>query len=598
MVPKDVKSTSSESMATTMTLADPERAAAATTTPKPSTPLEKSARASLEGDNTVAETKEKADDAETKKADDAETKEKVDDAASEEEDLSKYPTGLPLAIITIALCLAVFLVALDQTIIATAIPKITDKFKALEDVGWYGSAYMLTMCSFQLIYGRIYTFFSLKWCFLGAITVFELGSLISGAAPSSEALIVGRAIQGLGASGIFSGALVILANSVPLRQRPMYAGLIGGMFGIASVAGPLLGGVFTDHVTWRWCFYINLPIGAFTVLAIVIFFKPPKRVKLDSLTVKEKLAKFDFIGTGLLLPAVICLLLVLTWGGSQYKWKSGHIIGLFCTFGVLSIGFIYVQFTSGDRATLPIRILKQRSIAFGAGVSFCMGSGFFVLIFFVPIWFQAIQGVSAVESGIRNLPLILAVTLFSIISGVGITVFGQYAPVAIVGSAIFAVGAGLLTTFHTDTGAAKWIGYQIIAGTGIGLMMQIPLIAAQTVLKIDDVPTGTAVMVFSQSLGGALFICVGQNVFNNQLIKGLVANVPGVDTSSILRAGATTVKDMFDAQVLPLVLSAYNDALVRTYYASLAMALLGILSACGVEWVSVKGKKIDMAAGA
>lgn len=581
MIPKGLKSSSSDSMATTMTLTDPERVAATTTTPKPGTPLEKSARASLDIDNTVPGTREKEED-----------------TASEEEDLTQYPTGLPLLFITIALCLAVFLVALDQTIIATAIPKITDKFKALDDVGWYGSAYMLAMCSFQLIYGRIYTFFSLKWCFLGAITIFELGSLICGLSMSSEALIVGRAVQGLGASGIFSGALIILANSVPLRKRPMYTGLIGGMFGIASVAGPLMGGVFTDHITWRWCFYINLPVGAVTILAIIIFFKPPQRKKLDKLTVKEKLAKFDFIGTGLLLPAIICLLLALQWGGSTYKWKSGHIIGLFCTFGVLIIGFIYVQLISGDRATLPIRILKQRSIAFGAGVSFCIGAGFFLLVFFVPMWFQAIQGVSATESGIRNLPLILGVTIFSIVSGVSITVFGQYAPAAIVGGAIFAVGSGLLSTFETDTGAAKWIGYQIITGAGVGLMMQVPLIAAQTVLKIEDVPTGTATMVFTQSLGGALFISVGQNVFNNELIKGLVANVPGIDPSMILKIGATTIKDMFDAKTLPLVLVVYNEALIKTYYASLAMAILGTICACGVEWVSVKGKKVEMAAGA
>lgn len=581
MAPKDLRRPSTESMATTMTLTDPERAAAVATTPKPGTPLEKSARTSLDIDNTVPGTKEKEED-----------------TASEEEDISKYPTGLPLAFIVIALCLAVFLVALDQTIIATAIPKITDKFKALDDVGWYGSAYMLTMCSFQLIYGRIYSLFSLKWCFLGAITTFELGSLICGVSPSSEALIVGRAVQGLGASGIFSGALIILANSVPLRKRPMYTGLIAGMFGIASVAGPLMGGVFTDHITWRWCFYINLPIGAITILAIVIFFKPPQRKKLDSLTTKEKLAKFDFIGTGLFLPAVICLLLALQWGGSTYKWKSGHIIGLFCTFGVLIIGFIYVQFTSGDKATLPIRILKQRSIAFGSGVSFSIGSGFLLLVFFVPMWFQAIQGVSATDSGIRNLPLVLGVTVFSIISGVGITIFGQYAPVAIVGGAVFSVGSGLLSTFEIDTGMSKWIGYQVIAGAGVGLMMQIPLIAAQTVLKMEDVPTGTAIMVFTQSLGGALFISVGQNVFNNELIKGLVANVPGIDPSIISKIGATTIKDMFEAKVMPLVLSAYNEALIKTYYASLAMGILGTFCACGVEWISVKGKKVEVAAGA
>lgn len=153
------------------------------------------------------------------------------------------------------------------------------------------------MCSFQLIFGKIYTFFSLKWCFIGCVVIFEIGSLICAVAPNSEVLIVGRAIAGLGCSGIFSGSLIILAHSVPLHQRPLYTGLIGGMFGIASVAGPLLGGVFTDsHLTWRWCFYINLPIGAVTLLIIGFLFTAPNRKKVDKITTKEKLAQFDFIG--------------------------------------------------------------------------------------------------------------------------------------------------------------------------------------------------------------------------------------------------------------------------------------------------------------
>ena len=173
------------------------------------------------------------------------------DKMSEEKD---YPSGAKLGVITLALCLAVFLVALDNTIIATAIPRITDQFHALDDVGWYASAYLLTTCSFQLLFGKFYTFFSIKWVFLFSIGIFELGSLVCGAAPNSVALIIGRAIAGLGSAGIFSGALIIVAYSVPLAKRPVYTGIIGGMYGIASVAGPLLGGAFTDKVTWRFVY--------------------------------------------------------------------------------------------------------------------------------------------------------------------------------------------------------------------------------------------------------------------------------------------------------------------------------------------------------
>ena len=207
-----------------------------------------------------------------------------------------YPSGLKLTIITIALCMSVFLVALDNTIIATAIPRITDHFKRLNDVGWYGSAYLLTTCAFQLMFGKFYTYFSIKWTYLVAIAIFEIGSAVCGAAPSSTALIIGRAVAGIGSSGIFNGAMVIIAHTVPMEKRPVYMGFIGGMYGIASVAGPLMGGAFTDHVSWRWCFYINLPIGAITIFGILLFLKSPKRKTQSNLTWRQKLIGFDPIG--------------------------------------------------------------------------------------------------------------------------------------------------------------------------------------------------------------------------------------------------------------------------------------------------------------
>ena len=229
--------------------------------------------------------------------------------------------------------------------------RITDDFKALQDVGWYGSAYLLTTCAFQLLFGKFYTFFSIKWVFLVALFIFEVGSLLCGVAPNSTALIVGRAIAGLGSAGLFSGALLIVAYTVPLRQRPIYTGFIGAMYGIASVAGPLMGGAFTDHVTWRWCFYINLPLGGFTAGIIVLFFKSPARQKSAAVGFWNRFEQFDPVGTIVFVPAIVCLLLALQWGGTKYPWSDGRIIALFVLFGVLLIIFIGVQFWKGENAT-------------------------------------------------------------------------------------------------------------------------------------------------------------------------------------------------------------------------------------------------------
>ncbi|KAM7218871.1 putative efflux pump antibiotic resistance protein [Rhypophila decipiens] len=510
----------------------------------------------------------------------------------------EYPKGFELFLITLALCLSVFLMALDNSIIATAIPKITDQFQSIPDIGWYGSAYLLTTAALQLLFGRFYTFFSIKWVYLTAIVIFELGSLICAVANNSVTLIVGRAVAGVGSAGLFSGALVILAYSVPLESRPLYTGLIGSMFGIASVSGPLLGGVFTDKVTWRWCFYINLPIGAVTLLVIGFFFPDPRRAIQNDDTLLQRIKRFDPIGTIVFMPAIICLLLALQWGGTQYEWSSWRIILLFVFFAVLIVIFVFIQHKQGELATVPPRIFFKRTVYAASFYNFCLSAGFLGLIYYLPIWFQAVKGASAVRSGIMNLPMLISCVVVSVFAGGFVTLWGYYTPFMILGSIMAAVGLGLISTFQPDTDSAVWIGYQILAGAGIGFGFQQPLIAVQTVLDMEDVPTGTAVVVFLQTLGGALFVSVGQNIFTNKLVE-LIAEYVGPafgDPKTVLFLGATSVQTTVPKELLPAVTQAYNDALVHTFYVFTALCAVSILGAAWTEWKSVKGKKIEMVA--
>ncbi|KAI9878040.1 MAG: hypothetical protein M1830_002091 [Pleopsidium flavum] len=508
----------------------------------------------------------------------------------------EYPTGAKLALVSTALCVSVFLVALDNTIIATAIPKITNEFNSLNDIGWYGSAYLLTTAAFQLLFGKFYSLFSIKLVFLFAIGVFELGSLICGVAPSSAALIVGRAIAGFGSAGIFSGALIIIAYSVPLAKRPIFTGLMGAMYGVASVAGPLLGGIFTDKVTWRWCFYINLPIGGVAVAVITLFFKSPQRSEVASLGWKERVKQFDILGTLFFIPAVVCLLLALQWGGSTYPWSDGRIITLFVVFGICFLIFIGIQFWKPEIATVNPRLLAKRSVWAAGWFAFFVGSAFFLLLYYLPIWFQAVKGVSAFRSGIMNIPLVLSVVVASIVSGGLVTTFGYYTPFMIGSSIFMSIGAGLLTTFKPDTGHQMWIGYQVICGFGIGLGMQQPLIAVQTVLDISEVPTATALLIFLQTFGGAVFVSIGQNVFTNKLVSGIETLVPGLNPAIVVRTGATSIQSSIAPEYLPGVTLAYNNALTQAYTVAVAMACLTIIGSLAIEWKSVKGKKLEMAA--
>ena len=272
----------------------------------------------------------------------------AENTVDDQNDDSKYPRGAKLWILTFGLCLAIFVVALDNTIIAAAIPRITTVFDSLNDVGWYGSSYLLTTTSLQPSFGKIYTYFDVKWTYLSALIIFELGSVLCAAAKNSVMLIVGRAVAGVGASALFSGSMTIIAYSVALRKRAIYGALLASMFGISSVIGPLLGGVLTDRASWRWCFWINLPVGGVALLTVAVFFKNPER-KHAEMSFKEKLRQMDLLGAFLLTCGVVCLLLALQWGGSTYPWHDSKVWGCMLGCGLIIVCFIGLQFKLADR---------------------------------------------------------------------------------------------------------------------------------------------------------------------------------------------------------------------------------------------------------
>lgn len=474
-------------------------------------------------------------------------------------------------------------------IVATATPQITDYFHSLNDIGWYGCAYMLTASASQLVYGRLYTFYQAKWVFLVSIAIFEIGSAICGAAPSSTALIIGRAVAGLGTGGISSGMIIIIVLTVPLQQRPLFQGLAGAIFGIASVLGPILGGVFTTKLTWRWCFYINLPFGGAAMVAIFLLLDiPPPRN--EGVKFKEQLKQLDPLGNLFLIPSVVCLLLALEWGGSTYPWSNWRIILLFVLFGVLFVVFVGVERWGQEMAMVPPRIFKQRSVLAGILWTMCTSGGMMVLLYYLPVWFQAIKNVDAEQSGIMNLPLVLSMVVGSIGSGVLVSSLGYYTPFMIVSSILTSIGAGLLTTLVPNTGHPKWIGFQIIFGFGLVLGAQQANVAVQTCLAREDVPVGASLLMFSQQLNGALFLAIAETLFSNFLASNLSA-LKGVGELDVANLGATNLRHSVPVSSLMVILRAYSNAITKTFYVGVAMSCLSIVAALATEWRSVKKTK-------
>ncbi|PVH76182.1 efflux pump [Cadophora sp. DSE1049] len=516
----------------------------------------------------------------------------------------RYITGLKRLIVVGACTMATFLLMLDISIVATAIPKITDQFHSLPDIGWYGSSYLLAFCAVQPLSGRIYNQFPTKLTYMAFIAIFELGSLLSGVANSSDMLIIGRAVAGIGASGLMNGGLTIIRFSVPMEKTATY---LGGMISTAQLGillGPLIGGALTEFATWRWCFYINLPLGALVVIALFFIRIPDHRLHSDIKTgLLLILHSFDLLGFAIFAGTAIMLLVAVEWGGNKYFWNSATIIGLFCGSASALVLFLLWERRKGMEALLPLSILKQRIVWTSCLHMFFICANMMTTSYYMAVYFQAVRDKSPTMSGVYLLPSVLSQMAFGVIAGILVTRLGYYLPWAIASGALATIGTGLLTTLSPTTSAFKWIFFQIIAGAGRGMGIQMPIIAVQTSLPPPSISLGVTTVVFSQQLGPALFLSLAQTILSSILKSQLPSvlsklsntTIPTTDIQNIINAGATGFRDVVGESEVQGVVKVYCEAVDRVFYMGTGAAGCAFLVAWGMGWRSVKrGKGKEM----
>ncbi|KIW61815.1 hypothetical protein PV05_01895 [Exophiala xenobiotica] len=491
-----------------------------------------------------------------------------------------YPHGLELVLLAGASISAVFLISLDQTIVGTAIPKITDEFHGLDDVSWYAAAYFMAFGAAQTSAGKIYKYYNLKWSFLISMLIFEVGSLICGIAPNSKTLVVGRAIAGLGGAGLSVGGTSIVSFTVPPAKRPMMMGVIGMTYALAAVLGPLLGGAFTDHVSWRWCFYVNLPIGGVAAVAVFFFFRLPAASAPPRVSWTKKLLHVDPVGIALAMGGIVCFILALQYGGNAHPWDSSVVIGLLIGFGLIAITLVAWEIWLGDYAMMLPRLYKQRSLSTTAPYQFFFMGSYIVLLYYLPIYFQSILGASPIKSGVNNLPLVLAAAVFALAGGAVVMKTGRAQQVMFIGSMLATVAIGLIYTLDIGTSTAKWVGYQFFVGATMAFAIMHGLSIAQANVGPEDLAAVTANLLFFQTVGGAFSTSAGQSAFVNRLLATLPKTAPGVDPGKVLLTGASELHTVFSPDVLPGVLQAYMVGLKAAF--AVAVAFSGVAFLCSL----------------
>jgi len=474
------------------------------------------------------------------------------------------PTGRALVAIFGALMLGMFLAALDQTIVSTALPTIAGELGGLDHLSWVVTSYLLASTASAPLYGKLGDMYGRKPVFLAAIVIFLGGSVLAGASQSMGELVGFRALQGIGAGGLMVGAQAIIGDLVSPRERGRYMGLIGAVFAVASVAGPLLGGFLVEQLSWRWVFYVNMPVGA---LALVIVWL---RLRLPARTRRHRI---DYLGAALLTGGVSALVLLTTWGGTEYPWGSPVIIALGAAGLALLAAFVGQERRAAE-PVVPLKLFRSGIFRVSSAMAFVVGFAMFGAIVFLPLYLQLVYGASPTSSGLRMLPLMAGLLVASVGSGRIISRIGRYKAFPIVGTATLTVGMFLLSRLEADT--APWVAsaYMLVVGLGIGLVMQVLVLVVQNDAPAQDIGVATSTATFFRSVGGSFGVAVFGAIFASKLADEL-GRLPAAVTS---RLGAGVHLNPAEAAQLPPVihaqfLTAFSNALDSVFLWGAPIAL-------------------------
>jgi EmrB/QacA subfamily drug resistance transporter len=481
--------------------------------------------------------------------------------------------------------LGMLLAALDQTIVGTALPTIVADLGGAAHMSWVVTSYLLAETVASALVGKFGDIYGRKLVFQVSTVVFITGSFFCGLASNMTLLIIWRAVQGAGAGGLMVTSMALIADVIPLRERGKYQGALGAVFGVTTVIGPLLGGLFTDHLSWRWAFYVNVPI-AFVVVAAAARSLPALRS-----TVRPVI---DYLGIGLVTVGSSALILATSLGGNEWGWGSPQIIGLFALGVVALAGFCWVE-TRAEHAMLPMRLFRGPVFAVCSVLSFIVGFAMLGALTFLPTYLQYVDGDSATVSGVRTLPMVFALLIASILSGTVVSKTGKYRVFPIVGSLVMAVGLYLLSLMKPDTGIALASFYMFVLGAGIGLTMQVLTIAVQNTVDYADLGTATSGVTFFRTIGSSFGTAVFGTIYANTLKTNLAdgvrhsAQLTGADPAHLAAAAGSpsTLHALPGAQAAPII-SAYSDTLHRVFLLTVPVAVLGLVVSLFLKQVELR----------